>query len=101
MRLAVARVVSLREQRAVLAKARAILDDNLNNLEKAWQRGEVLFTEVLDAQVEVAGNDRQVVDVDAQLALARLELRASVDGVVSSSTSSTSSSSATYEKGTP
>ena len=101
VRLAAARVVSLREQRAVLAKARAILDDNLNNLEKAWQRGEVLFTEVLDAQVEVAGNDRQVVDVDAQLALARLELRASVDGVVSSSTSSTSSSSATYEKGTP
>ena len=101
VRLAAARVVSLREQRAVLAKACAILDDNLNNLEKAWQRGEVLFTEVLDAQVEVAGNDRQVVDVDAQLALARLELRASVDGVVSSSTSSTSSSSATYVKGTP
>lgn len=102
VRLAAARVVSLREQRAVLAKARAILDDNLNNLEKAWQRGEVLFTEVLDAQVEVAGNDRQVVDVDAQLALARLELHASVDGVISASSASSSAApSETSVKGTP
>jgi outer membrane protein TolC len=101
VRLAFARVVSLQEQRALLGRTRAILDDNLASLDKAWQRGEVLFTEVLDAQVEIAGNDRQLVDVDAQLALARLELRAATDGVVSSSSTSSSSPPATPAKGTP
>lgn len=78
VRVAHARVTSLQAQRAALVKAKDVVGDNLTILEKAYARGEVLFTEVLDAQVELADAERQIVDVDAQLALALLELESSV-----------------------
>lgn len=78
VRLAHARVQSLRAQRNGLVRARDIVGDNLSILEKAWTRGEVLFTEVLDAQVELSQAERQIVDVDAQLVLAGIELGAVV-----------------------
>lgn len=74
VRLAHARVTSLVAQRAALVKAKEMVGDNLVVLEKAYGRGEVLFTEVLDVQVELADAERQIVDVDAQLVLATLEL---------------------------
>ena len=78
VRLAHARVAGLGERRDSLVQARALVGDNLVILERAYQRGEVLFTEVLDVQVDLADAERQIVDVDAQLVLARLELTAAV-----------------------
>lgn len=78
VRIAHARMTSLQAQRAALVKAKEIVGDNLVILEKAYGRGEVLFTEVLDVQVELADAERQIVDVDAQLALATLELDAAI-----------------------
>lgn len=82
VRLAHARLASLAAQRASLVKAREIVGDNLVILDKAYGRGEVLFTEVLDVQVELADAERQIVDVDAQLVLARLELDAAAGKAV-------------------
>jgi outer membrane protein TolC len=78
VRLARANVVSLQEQRAGLVRARAIVDDNAQFLQKAYERGEVLLTELLDAQLELFDAERQIVDVDARLALAVIELGAAV-----------------------
>ncbi|MDP2341465.1 MAG: TolC family protein [Deltaproteobacteria bacterium] len=78
VRLARANVVSLQEQRAGLVRARAIVDDNAVILQKAYERGEVLLTEVLDAQLDLFDAERQIVDVDARLALAVIELDRSV-----------------------
>ena len=73
-RLAHAKVASLREQRAALAHAREIVADNVRILQGAYERGDVLLTEVLDEQTRLADAERQIVDVDAQQALARVEL---------------------------
>jgi outer membrane protein TolC len=62
----------------VLLRAQKIVEDNVGILEKAYSRGEVLLTELLDAQVELASAARQIVDIDAQLALARIELKAAI-----------------------
>lgn len=78
VRLAHGRVAGLQAQREVLVQASVLVGDNLVILERAYQRGEVLFTEVLDVQVDLADAERQIVDVDAQLALALLELNAVV-----------------------
>lgn len=80
VRAAHARVVSLGEERAALSAARDIAADNVVILERAWQRGEVLLTELLDAQEELADAERQIVDVDARRALARVELEHAVSG---------------------
>jgi outer membrane protein, multidrug efflux system len=87
VRIAHARVTSLVAQRAALVKAKEMVGDNLVILEKAYGRGEVLFTEVLDVQVELADAERQIVDVDAQLALATLELQSAVGSAVGRSES--------------
>jgi outer membrane protein TolC len=71
-----ARVSSLVEQRAALVKARELIADNLATLERVYGNGDVLFTEVLDVQVELANAERQIVGVDAELVLAELELAA-------------------------
>ena len=76
VRVAHARVTSLAEQRAALVKARDLIADNLATLERVYQNGDVLFTEVLDVQVELANAERQIVGVDAELVLAHLELQA-------------------------
>jgi outer membrane protein TolC len=78
VRLAHARAAGLVEQRAALVGARDIVADNVTILERAYERGEVPLTELLDAQVELADAERQIVDVDAQLALARVELEVAV-----------------------
>src|SRR3982751_1755034 len=66
VRVAFAKLESLREQRVALAKARAIEADDVEILQHAYERGEVLLTELLDAQVRLADAERQIVDVDAQ-----------------------------------
>lgn len=76
VRVAHARVSSLVEQRAALVKARELIADNLATLERVYGNGDVLFTEVLDVQVELANAERQIVGVDAELVLAELELAA-------------------------
>ncbi|MCC7109547.1 MAG: TolC family protein, partial [Deltaproteobacteria bacterium] len=76
VRVAHARVVSLVEQRAALVKARELIADNLATLERVYGNGDVLFTEVLDVQVELANAERQIVGVDAERVLAQLELAA-------------------------
>lgn len=78
VRLAAARVQSLDDQRNGLVRAQEIVGDNLVILTSAYTRGEVLFTEVLDAQLDLSRAERDIVDVDAQRALARLELSAAV-----------------------
>jgi outer membrane protein TolC len=47
-------------------------------LQHAYERGDVPLTELLDAQVSLADAERQIVDFDAQLALAQIELDAAV-----------------------
>ena len=95
VRLAHARVGALATQRQALVNAKAVVGDNLIILERAYQRGEVLFTEVLDVQVELADAERQIVDVDAQLALARIELTAAVGTSSAVGASASSSNGAT------
>lgn len=80
VRLAHAKVQSLGEERAALMQARDIVSDNVTILGRAYERGEVLLTELLDAQLELADAERQIVDVDARLALARVELDHAVSG---------------------
>lgn len=80
VRLAHAKVQSLGEERAALVQARDIVSDNVTILGRAYERGEVLLTELLDAQLELADAERQIVDVDARLALARVELDHAVSG---------------------
>ncbi len=84
VRVAYAKLVSLREQRAAIARARAIDADDVVILQHAYERGEVLLTELLDAQVTLADAERQIVDLDAQLALAHIELDAAVGASASS-----------------
>ncbi len=78
VRLARAEVVSLQEQREGLERARALVGDNATILQRAYERGEVVVTELLDAQLELFDADRRLVDVDARLALARIELARAV-----------------------
>lgn len=78
VRGAFVRVQSLRAQREGLVRSRDVVNETAQTLERAFGRGEVLFAEVLDAQGDVAVAERQIVDLDAQLALARHELRAAV-----------------------
>ena len=78
VRLASAKLASLREQRVVLARAEAIEADDVVILQKAYERGEVLLTELLDQQVRLSDAERQIVDVDAQLVLAQIELDVAV-----------------------
>jgi outer membrane protein TolC len=87
VRLAHAKLASLVDQRKALDDARAIEADNTVILQKAYERGEVLLTELLDAQVRLADAERQIVDVDAQLALARIELSYATDGALSAEVS--------------
>jgi outer membrane protein len=78
VRVAYARLVSLREQRVALQKAEAIEADDVTVLQHAYERGDVPLTELLDAQVALADAERQIVDFNAQLALALIELDAAV-----------------------
>lgn len=75
-----ARLVGLVGQRHALVTSRSVVEDNDGILQRAYQRGEVPLTEVLDAQLELADAERAIVDLDAQLALARAELALSVGG---------------------
>ena len=74
VRLAHAHLVNLRTQIEALEKARAIEADNVSILQHAYERGEVLLTELLDEQLRLADFERQIVDLKAQRAVAKIEL---------------------------
>jgi outer membrane protein TolC len=78
VRIAHAHVVSLRAQHEALVKAKTIEADDVGILQHAYERGEVLLTELLDEQLRLADVTRQIIDVDAQAAVAQIELDSAV-----------------------
>jgi outer membrane protein len=73
-----ARVQRFYSRRAPLQEAVAIARDNAKILEARYKNGDALVIELLDSQVELSTAESSLVDVEAQLELAWLELRAAM-----------------------
>lgn len=73
-----AKVQRLVSRRAPLREALEIARDNAKILEARYKNGDALVIELLDSQLELANAESSLVDVEAQLELAWLELRASL-----------------------
>lgn len=73
-----ARVLRLYTKRAPLRESVDIARDNAKILEARYKNGDALVIELLDAQLELSTAEASLVDVEAQLELAWLELRASL-----------------------
>jgi outer membrane protein TolC len=90
-----ARVGALAQRRTALVKLRVLAKDNLDVIEKSYQRGDALLLDLLDATVSAAQIDAQIADVDAQLTEALVLLRiisGHVDHASASSQTSTAGS---------
>lgn len=73
-----ARVEKLVRRRAPLRDALELARDNAKILEGRYRNGDALIIELLDSQLELAQSEAAVVDLEAQLELAWVELRASL-----------------------
>jgi outer membrane protein TolC len=73
-----ARVQRFYTRRGPLQEAVNIARDNAKILEARYKNGDALVIELLDAQVELSTAESSLVDVEAQLELAWLELRAAM-----------------------
>ena len=73
-----ARVMRLYTKRAPLRQSVDVARDNAKILEARYKSGDALVIELLDAQNELGTAEASLVDVEAQLELAWLELRAAL-----------------------
>jgi outer membrane protein TolC len=73
-----AKVQRLWSRRAPLREAVEIARDNAKILEARYKNGEALVIEVLDAQLDLSQAESALVDVEAQLELAWIELHAAL-----------------------
>jgi outer membrane protein TolC len=73
-----ARVQRLFSRRAPLRDAVEVARDNAKIVEARYKNGEALVIEVLDAQLDLSQAESSLVDVEAQLELAWIELRAAL-----------------------
>ncbi len=87
VRVACARVERLVTRRVAQADVRDVAKDNLMSLEQRYKNGDALLIELLDSQLELTTSELQLVDLGAQLQLARLELQAARSGSALGSTS--------------
>jgi outer membrane protein len=85
VRVAHAKVLHLYAQRIPLLQAREVARDNLTIVESRYKNGDALIIEFLDTQIDLAGAERLLADLTAQLQLAWLELDASLGKVVGAS----------------
>jgi outer membrane protein len=85
VRVAHAKLLHLYAQRAPLLQAREVAKDNLGIVENRYKNGDALIIEFLDTQIDLAGAERLLADLTAQLQLAWLELDASLGKVVGAS----------------
>jgi outer membrane protein TolC len=74
VRVARARLRGLHEQRRALQRGVPVLDDTRQILEQSYARGDVPLVDLLDTNDQLAQQMTRIVDVDAQLALAHIEL---------------------------
>lgn len=86
VRVAHARLLHLYAQREPLLQAREVAKDNLAIVESRYKNGDALIIEFLDTQIDLAGAERLLANLTAQLQLAWLELDASLGKVVGAST---------------
>lgn len=82
VRQAHAHLERLYEQRPPLVEARALAQDNVTILRARYGNGEALIIELLDAEIDQTNAELRVVDLDAQLQLAWIELQAALGNVV-------------------
>ena len=82
VRLAHAKLLHLYDRLTPLRESREIARDNLVILEGRYKNGEALVIEYLDAQIDLVNSELSIADVTAQLALAWIELDASLGHVV-------------------
>lgn len=80
-------VEALHQQRQALLHAQQLFEDSAAILRAAHARGEASLFELLDTEVELQGLARQCRDVEAQLAVAHLELAAAVGDPLTGSAS--------------
>lgn len=80
VRTACARVDRLAARRNAQIDVREVTRDNLVSLEQRYKNGDALMIELLDGQLELTNAELQLVDLAAQLHLARLELAAAQSG---------------------
>jgi outer membrane protein TolC len=73
-----AKVMRLYSRRTPLREAVEIARDNAKILDARYKNGEALVIEVLDAQLDLSQAESQLVDVESQLEIAWIELRASL-----------------------
>ena len=73
-----AHLVRLQARRPPLREARELARDNAKILEARYKNGDALVIELLDAQLELQQAEASLVDLEAQLELAWLELRATL-----------------------
>ena len=76
-----AKVTRLFSKRAPLRDSLELARDNVRILEARYKSGDALIIELLDAQVDLASAEASLVDVEAQLQLAWIELRAAMGEV--------------------
>ncbi|MEO6954255.1 MAG: TolC family protein [Polyangia bacterium] len=76
-----AKVTRLFGKRVPLHDSLELARDNIKILEARYKSGDALIIELLDAQVELAAAEASLVDVESQLELAWIELRASMGEV--------------------
>ena len=79
-RTACARVDRLAGRRQAQLAVLDVARDNLTALEQRYKNGDALLIELLDSQLELTNAELQLVDLGAQLHLARLELLAAQSG---------------------
>ena len=80
IRTACVHVERLASRRVALMEVRDVAKDNLGSLEKRYKNGDALLIELLDSQLELTNAELQLVDLGAQLQLARLELLGAQSG---------------------
>ena len=76
-----AKVTRLFSKRAPLRDSIDLARDNVKILEARYKSGDALIIELLDAQVDLAAAEASLVDVESQLELAWIELRAAMGEV--------------------